>query len=148
MMSWNIKILGVGLVLLVLTGWVVPKLTTSINDSHRNRVSEKTSGFLPDISWMKETLFQRTGEGFRLRYRDESGREVLFPRVLNTQTPVVFVNGNQRFQEYIPLGENREAKIVGGYLVYSGQEGSLYYWYDEQNHKLKKFVLSSNQPAL
>ncbi len=144
MMTRNFKTLGVGLGLLILTGWMVPKITGSLNGSHPDIQPPKTAGLFSGMSLSKEDLFHKTEDGFVLRYQDESGREVLFPRVLNSQTPVVYMNRGERVPKYVPLAENRMAEMVGGYLVYSGRESSLFYWYDEQNHELKTFVRSSS----
>lgn len=136
----NYRLLWGGLILLVLAGWMVPGINPYTGAGQMDIRSVETAGVFSDLSLLKEDLFQKTEEGYILRFRDESGKQVRFPRILNAQTPVVFTDKGVSVPEYVPVTENLEAERVGSYLIYSGSEGSLFYWYDEQNHELQKFV--------
>jgi FG-GAP repeat len=104
-----------------------------------------------DPAWRpgEKSPFARKGNRFELGMRIGSARRILFPQVLNAQTPIVIQTRNGEVKQFLDSEDTYQAHLAGRYLVYRGRKNSILYRYDKEKQSLREFVYlakPSDQP--
>ena len=118
------------------------KIPPYSNSSLNHNASSLNSILAFDQDWKsgEQSPFVKKQNGFELPVRIGSAKRIFFPRVLNSNTPIIIDAQQGEVKQYLVSKGTYQAQLAGRYLVYRGKNNSILYRYDTDKKSLREFV--------
>jgi FG-GAP repeat/PKD domain len=136
MLRWNIfrKTLGLFLLFLFLS---VPAFGKQII---ANDYGPEIFKFDPDWEPKDVNPFVLRNDGYALNSEIGAADGMTFPKVLDSQSPIIINTKFGKVQQFLNSNETYRAELAGRYLVYRGKKQSILFRYDKDKMAFREFV--------
>lgn len=103
-----------------------------------------------DPQWQSEgeSPFIPNENGFSLPVKIGAAKNIFFPSVLDSQTPIVIQTQTGAVRQFLAEVGTYKVELVGRYLIYRGEERSILYRYDVDKNELREFVYLADESSL